>query len=191
MYDTFSEPVYVHLRIDQLYENKDHTPFDKSYFYRNPTEYFSTFNQYFPVTDLLLNAVYWNEQIPRHFSLEDMQRPDFRIKTIADISCDINGSIPATVRATSIQDPVFGWDCFQKKETEPYLKNTIDIMAVGNLPTELPRDASEEFGNLFIKHILDSLINEDKETIIKRATLAEHGQLTDAYAYLQDYVDGN
>lgn len=190
LYDTFNEPVYVHLRIDQLYENKDHTPFDKSYFYRNPKEYFSTFSHFYPVTDLLLNAVYWNEQIPRHFELDEMQKPDFRIKTIADISCDINGSVPATIRATSIEDPVFGWDCFLQKDTEPYLKNTVDIMAVGNLPTELPRDASEEFGNLFIKHIFESLINQDKETIIKRATIAANGQLTEAYSYLQDYVDG-
>ncbi|MDX5319723.1 MAG: NAD(P)-dependent oxidoreductase, partial [Bacteroidota bacterium] len=137
LYDTFNEPVYVHLRIDHLYENHNNSPFDKSYFYRNPSEYFSTFNQYWPVTDLMINAIYWNEEIPRFFSLVDMQRPDFRIKTIADITCDIDGSVPSTVRASSIEEPVYGWNPFTKTETAPYLKNTIDVMAVSNLPTEL------------------------------------------------------
>lgn len=190
LYDTFNEPVYVHLRIDQLYENTNNSPFDKSYFYRNPESYFSTFSQYYPVTDLMINAIYWNEKIPRYFSLEEMQKPEFRIKTIADITCDIGGSIPATIRATTIADPVYGWDCFLKKETEPYLKKTVDIMSVGNLPTELPKDASEEFGSLLIRHVLPSLMNEDTEKIIARATIAESGKLTSSYSYLANYVAG-
>lgn len=190
LYDTFTEPVYCHLRIDELYENKDNSPFDKSYFYHNPEEYFSTFNQYYPVTDLMINAIYWNEKIPRYFSLDEMQKPEFRIKTIADITCDINGSIPSTHRASTIDAPVYGWDCFMKKETEPYLKNTVDIMAVGNLPTELPKDASEEFGSLFMRHILSSLVGADQERIIERATIAENGALTTRFAYLTDFVSG-
>lgn len=190
LYEKYDEPVYVHLRTDQLYENRNNSPFDKSYFYRNPQEYFSVFNQFYPVTDLMINAIYWNETIPRHFSLEDMARPDFRIQVIADITCDIDGSIPATVRATTIDEPVFGWDAFLRKETTPYQKKTVDIMAVGNLPAEVPRDASEEFGALLIRHIIPSLWGEDKELIIERATIAEEGKLTQRFGYLQDYVDG-
>jgi len=190
LYDTFDEPVYVHLRIDHLYENSNHTPFDKANFYRNPSEYFSTFNQYYPVTDLMINAIFWSEEIPRFFSLDDMQKPGFRIKTISDITCDIDGSIPATVRASYIGDPVYGWDCFLKKETAPYLNKTVDIMAVSNLPTELPKDASIEFGSLFKRHILPVLLDQDNERIIERATIAENGVLTADYSYLQDFVDG-
>ncbi len=190
LYDTFDEPVYVHLRVDQLYEHRNKSPFDKAYFYRNPKEYFSIFHLYYPVTDLMLNAIYWNESIPRHFSLEEMQRPDFRVGVIADITCDIKGSIPATVRPATIEEPVYGWDCFQMKETEPYLKKTVDIMAVSNLPTELPRDASEEFGALFIQYILPSIVGEDEENILQRATIARDGHLTENYSYLSDYVSG-
>lgn len=190
LYDTFDEPVYVHLRIDQLYENTNNSPFDKSYFYRNPQEYFCTFNQYYPVTDLMINAIYWNEEIPRFFELDDMQRPDFRIQTISDITCDINGSVPCTVRASTIDEPVYGWDPFLKQETAPYQQKTIDIMAVSNLPTELPKDASEEFGSLFVRHVLPSLFGPDRERIIERATIAEEGKLTKRFAYLQDYVEG-
>lgn len=190
LYDTFDEPVYVHLRIDQLYENKNNSPFDKSYFYRNPQEYFCTFKHYYPVTDLMINAIYWKEEIPKFFELDEMQRPDFRIKTIADITCDIDGSIPATVQPSSIADPVYGWDPFLKKVTEPYLEKTVDIMAISNLPTELPKDASEEFGALFVRHVFSSLMGEDRERIIERATIAQNGQLSKRFSYLQDYVEG-
>lgn len=190
LYDTFNEPVYVHLRIDHLYENKNNTPFDKAYFYRHPEDYFSTFKQFVPVTDLMINAIFWSEEIPRFFSLDDMEKPNFRIKTIADITCDMEGSIPATVRPSYIGDPVYGWDCFLKKETAPYLNKTVDIMAVSNLPTELPKDASIEFGSLFKRHILPVLLGNDHERIIERATIAEQGVLTSNYSYLQDYVDG-
>jgi saccharopine dehydrogenase (NAD+, L-lysine-forming) len=187
--EDFDEPVYVHLRVDQLYENKDNSPFDKSYFYHNPADYFSIFNQYYPVTDMLVNAVYWSEKIPRHFSLEEMERPDFRIKVIADISCDINGSVPATVRATTIEDPVYGWHPAVRKEAPPYLPGNVDIMAVSNLPCELPRDASNEFGSLLVKYICPALLGEDRENIIERATIAEKGQLRSKYAYLKDFVE--
>ncbi|TNE81749.1 MAG: alanine dehydrogenase [Bacteroidetes bacterium] len=190
IHEQFNEPVYVHLRTDQLYEHKNNSPFDKSYFYRNPEEYFSTFNQFYPVTDILLNAIFWNESIPRHFSLEDMAKPEFNIKVIADISCDIDGSVPATVRATTIEDPVYGWDQFLQKETKPYLPKTVDLMTVSNLPCELSRDASEEFGALFIRHILPSVLGPDPEKILDRATVTEAGKLHGKFSYLQDFADG-
>lgn len=188
LHESFNEPVYVHLRIDQLYEHQNNSPFDKSYFYHNPSEYFSVFNQYYQVTDLMINAIYWEEGIPRHFSLNDMARPEFRIKVIADISCDVNGSVPATIRDTTIQNPVYGWDTTRQMEVEPYLPNTVDIMAVGNLPCELSRDASVEFGQLALKYVLPALLIEDKDQVILHATIASEGKLMPRFQYLSDYV---
>src|SRR5690606_14201213 len=100
---------------------------------------------YTRVCDLMINAIFWNERIPRFFSREDMKDHSFHIKVIADISCDINGSIPATLKDTTIDDPVFGYHPLSETIEPPYLKNTIDIMAVSNLPCELPLDASTAF----------------------------------------------
>lgn len=190
IHEQFDEPVYVHLRPDHLYESNDYRPFDKSYFYHAPEGYFSVFSHYYPVCDLMINAIYWSERIPRYFSLEEMQSPDFKVKVIADITCDINGSVPCTVRATPIEEPVFGWNRFTKKEEAPYQLNTVDVMAVSNLPCELPRDASEEFGELLAHYVLPLLIEGDKEGILERATITHNGSLTPKYAYLQDYADG-
>jgi alanine dehydrogenase len=188
--DTFDVPVYVHLRIDHLYESKDHKPFDKAYFYHNPEQYFSVFYQFFQSTDILINAIYWDEKIPIHFTLDQMKSPDFNIQVIADITCDINGSIPSTVESTTIDNPVYGWDRQKELKTEPFLPETVDMMTIGNLPCELPKDASEEFGELFCKYILPAFVNNDSEGILKRATITEAGHLTPNFSYLSDYVSG-
>ena len=188
--DTFDVPVYVHLRIDHLYESKDHKPFDKAYFYHSPEQYFSVFYQYFQSTDILINAIYWDENIPVHFTLDQMKSPDFNIQVIADITCDILGSIPCTVESTTIDNPVYGWDSQNELKTEPFLVETVDMMTIGNLPCELPKDASEEFGELFCKYILPAFVNNDSEGILKRATITEAGQLTPSFNYLNDYVAG-
>ncbi|MCX6186614.1 MAG: hypothetical protein NTU43_06395 [Bacteroidetes bacterium] len=117
-----------------------------------------------------------------------MKRMDFNIKIISDISCDVPGPIPSTIKSTTINDPYFGYNPFMEKETKPFQANTIDVQAVGNLPCELPVDASIEFGEQLIRHVIPNLLIEDKENIIKNATIAEDGKLTERYTYLQDYV---
>jgi alanine dehydrogenase len=136
----------------------------------------------------MLNAIFWNERIPRFFSLEDMKARDFKIKVIADISCDINGSIPATMKDTTIEDPVFGYHQLSETIVAPYQSNTIDIMAVSNLPCELPYDASEAFGEQLLKHVLGNLLLNDSEGMIERATIARDGKLMPRFQYLADYV---
>jgi len=185
---TFSEPVYVHLVTEDFYAQKDGAVWDKADFYRNPENYVSTFKPYTRVCDLMLNAIFWNERIPRFFSLEDMKSRDFKIKVIADISCDINGSIPATMKDTTIEEPVFGYHPLSETTVAPYQPNTIDIMAVSNLPCELPYDASEAFGEQLLKHVLGSLLLNDSENMIERATIARDGKLMPRFQYLADYV---
>ncbi|HYG14693.1 MAG TPA: NAD(P)-dependent oxidoreductase [Bacteroidia bacterium] len=186
--ESFNVPVFAHLRPEDFYARKDGDVWDKSDFYVHPEEYESIFMKYAEVTDLMINAIYWNERIPRYFTKENMKSSDFRIKVIADITCDIDGSVPCTVRATTIEDPVYGWHSYYEKETEPYLPNTVDIMAVGNLPCELPMDASQEFGQSLLKYVMAPLLMDDKDGIIKRATITENGHLTPRFHYLQDYV---
>jgi saccharopine dehydrogenase (NAD+, L-lysine forming) len=102
----------------------------------------------------------------------------------------VEGSVPITFKATAIEDPTFGWDAKSQKVTEPYLPNTIDVMAVTNLPTEMPASASEDFGEALGSHILPLFMGGDPEAILQRATLTENGELTPDFKYLEDYAKG-
>ncbi len=186
--DQFNKPVYAHLVSEDYYAHKDGREWDKADFYRNPESYESTFLPYTSKCDLMMNAVFWNERIPRFFSKEDMKSRDFRIKVIADISCDINGSIPATMKDTSIENPVFGYHPYSESIEEPYQPDTIDIMAVSNLPCELPVDASLAFGDQLLRHVMGELLKKQKSRMIEQATIAKSGVLTPKYLYLSDYV---
>jgi alanine dehydrogenase len=117
-----------------------------------------------------------------------MKRSDFAISVISDITCDVPGPLPSTIRSTTIEDPFYGYNALLEQEVEPFRKGTIDVQAVGNLPCELPVDASQEFGEQLIRHVLPNLIQEDKGGIIMNATVAENGRLTDRFSYLSDYV---
>jgi len=122
---------------------------------------------------------------------DNMKEKDFKIQVIADVSCDINGPIPSTIRASTIADPFYGYNPEKEEEGEPFLPGNITVMAVDNLPGELPRNASEDFGKALLENVLPSLIGEDKDGIIERATIVKDGKLTKLFSYLQDYLDGN
>jgi saccharopine dehydrogenase (NAD+, L-lysine-forming) len=183
----FDYPVYVHLKGSDLYRHKTKGNYQRDAFHENPDEFTCIFPGYCAHTDVLMNGIYWDHGIPRLFSMEDLKRPDFRIQTIADITDDKNGSIPCNLGDATIADPVYGIDKITGKRTAPYLPGSIDIMAVGNLPNELPRDASRYFGEQLMKYILDDLRKEGSETISK-ATILKNGKLTDDFNYLSDYA---
>jgi saccharopine dehydrogenase (NAD+, L-lysine-forming) len=147
------------------------------------------FLPYAEQTDILLNGVYWDKNVPRLFEKSDVLLDRFIIQTIADITDDANGSVPINLGDQTIEDPVYGVDKISFQKTAPYLPGSIDVMAVGNLPNELPRDASRYFGEQLIKHVLEDLVKEGSD-IIARATIAEGGHLTTQYQYLQDYAEG-
>jgi hypothetical protein len=136
-----------------------------------------------------MNGIYWEARIARLFEKEDIKRNDWRISVISDISCDVDGSVPITLDSTTIAEPVFGVDRFSIERTEAYrnTKDTIDIMAVDNLPNELPCDASQYFGVHLKKYILPELLKPESD-ILNRATICEQGQLTRKYEYLADYA---
>ncbi len=186
----FDEPVYVQLSSAEYHSRKEGGPFNREEFHQNPERYNSYFSDYANVTDILLAGAYWNPKAPVLFTRENMISPDFKIKVIADITCDINGSIPSTKKASTIVDPLYDYDPKSDATFSPLSHaDYITVMAVDNLPCELPRSASEEFGRDLIDRILKPLLIEDPEGIIKRGTIAENGRLTYEFSYLQDYVD--
>ncbi|MBA3648056.1 MAG: alanine dehydrogenase [Chitinophagales bacterium] len=183
----FNEPVYVVLNSSQLYESKNGKPFNKNEFHHQPENYVSAFFPFSKVTNLFINAIYWNPNAPVFFSKAEMRHPDFRVKIIADITCDINGSVPATIRDCTIENPVFGYNPYSEREDVPHQPQVIDIMAVSNLPNELPRESSVEFGDKLIEYLFDDLLLKESE-IIDRATIARNGALADKFSYLSDYI---
>lgn len=184
----YNKPVYVHLRSEDYYKRKDGREWDKADFYKHPEDYISSFQTYYQRADIMLNGVFWKQGIPAFFTPEEMKSSNFRIKIISDITCDIPGPVPSTIKSTTIDNPFYGYNAFLEKEVDPFLPNSIDVQAVGNLPCELPIDASTEFGEQLLRHVLPYLLMEDKENIIKNATIATSGNLTEKYKYLSDYV---
>ena len=184
----FVYPVYVHLKGADLYRPKDGNAYKREHFHIHPELYDCLFKKYLPQTDILMNGVYWENDIPRLFEMEDLANNDFRIKTIADVTDDKMGSVPCNLGDSTIADPIYGVDKKTFLKTAPYLPNSVDIMAIGNLPNELPRDASRYFGEQLIKHILLDIITGES-SIIERATIIKDGKLTEAYEYMRAYAE--
>ena len=185
----FSYPVYTQLKGAELYKHKETGQYNREHFHEHPEEYSCKFFKYTSQTDILMNGIYWDKTMPRLFEKEDAKSENFIIQTIADITDDANGSVPINVGDQSIDNPVYGIDKKTLEKTAPYLLNSIDIMAVGNLPNELPRDASRYFGEQLIKHVLEDLVGNGSE-ILERATMVKNGQLTNPFEYLRDYAEG-
>lgn len=182
----FSYPVYVQLKGHDLYTHKENKTYKRSHFHEHADEYRTRFLPYTHCTDILMNGIYWDKTIPRLFEQSDINE-SFTIQTIADITDDEHGSIPVNLGDQTIENPVYGVDKKSFEKTSPYLNTSIDVMAVGNLPNELPRDASSYFGEQLIKHVLEDLFKGGGE-IIDRATMVKQGKLTANYEYLSDFA---
>jgi alanine dehydrogenase len=143
------------------------------------------------MTDILITGHFWDPRSPSFFSKEDMKRPDFRISIIADISCDVSGPIPTTIRATTISDPFYSFNPLLETEEPAFSRLTnITVMSIDNLPGELPRDASLDFGKMLMSNVLHDLLTETVSPMIERATILKNGKLTSRYSYLNDYLNG-
>ena len=185
----FSYPVYVHLKGADLYRHKENSGYNREHFHNHPQEYECLFDHYIPHIDILMNGVYWDVNVPRLFTIKRVSDPDFRIKVIADITDDTNGSVPINLGDQPIENPVYGVDRNSFQKTPPYQPSSVDIMAVGNLPNELPRDASKYFGEQLIKYILPDLLGNGSR-VIREATIVQNGMLTKRFEYLHDYSRG-
>jgi alanine dehydrogenase len=188
--EKFDEPVYTQLHSNELYKRKQSGGFDKNEFYHHPNLYESNFERFIGHTDVLINCMFWDPGAPALFKEKGIKNTPFRMRIIADISCDIDGSVPITHRPTSIEDPVFGYHTATSAIGKPYMPDTIDVMAVPNLPNELPRDASRDFGIVLKDKILPEYFTNPESPLFERATIARAGRLTPRYSYLQDFADG-
>lgn len=187
--NNYNEPVYIQLDSDAYNRHKDGKSFEYEHFYKNPTEYVSTFGQYTSSTDLLIAGAYWDPKAPVLFTLKDLESPDFKINTIADITCDIEGSIPTTVKATTIAEPFYDYNHVSNSVENAFSStNNITVMSVDNLPCELPRDASVGFGDMLVEHVLNPLLTENDTTIIEQASITKQHKLTPLFSYLSDYI---
>ena len=190
---TFREPVYVQLHSEDYFTARDNSPFSSWEFHHHPSSYRCTFSDpdsFASITDVLIHCTFWDPRADIMFSKDRMNDPDFRISVIADVTCDVNGSIPSTERSSTILDKFYGYNPLSRKETEPFDKASITVMAIDNLPCELPRDASDGFGKHLIERVLPSLFGEDLSGIIERGTILKDGKLTERFAYLKDYAEG-
>ncbi|NUM49490.1 MAG: alanine dehydrogenase [Flavobacteriales bacterium] len=185
---TYSEPVFTQLDVKEYVKRSDETNWKETDFFKNPEGYESNFMPYAKVADLYLACHFWDNKAPVLFTKEDARSENFQIKVIADISCDVNGPIASTIRASTIQQPLYGYNPITEKEVNYDDSAAITVMAVDNLPCELPKDASYGFGEEIIQNVLPHLLNSDAEDIIKNATIAEKGLLTANFSYLSDYV---
>lgn len=183
----FTYPVYVHLKGSHLYRHRVTGKYNREHFHTHASEYDCLFEQFCSATDILMNGIYWEPGIPTLFSMESMKGSEFRIQTIADITDDKQGSVPCNLGDATIQQPIYGVNKMSGEKTAPYLPGSVDVMAVGNLPNELPRDASRYFGEQLIKYILDDIRNGGSPAT-QRATILDNGKLTEPFGYLSEYA---
>lgn len=188
--ESFNGPVFTHLEVEDYYGRKDGGEFSKKEFYAEPGLYESTLPNYIQTADIYVACHFWSNKNPNILTQSDLMKAS-ELKVVADISCDIAGPIACTLRSSKIADPVYGYDPKTGNEVAWNEKGAIAVMAVDNLPCELPQDASEDFGNELIKVVFPVLFGDDPDNIIGRASETTlDGKLTPNFAYLQDYVDG-
>jgi saccharopine dehydrogenase (NAD+, L-lysine-forming) len=187
LHRNYAYPVYVHLKGADLYQHKTTGKYQRADFHAHPENYVCLFNKYLQQTHILMNGVYWEKGIPPLFTLKDLQDDDYALSTIADITDDAHGSVPINLGDATSEDPIYGVNISKLTKTIPYLHDSIDIMAVGNLPNELPRDASRFFGEQLLKYVLPDLIGAGN-AIIDKATILQEGILTEPYTYLNAYA---
>ncbi len=188
--NTYDHPVYVQIDVLDYNKRKDGQILDKSDFYTHPSDYEIDFMRFAKVSDLYIAGHFYGDGAPYIFTREDAKSDDFNISVVADISCDVDGPVASTIRSSTIADPIYGYNPVSEMETAYTDPNAIAVMAVDNLPCELPKDASEGFGAMFLGHVIPAFFNEDADGILARARMTENGKLTPRYAYLQEYVDG-
>ena len=188
--NSFNEPVYTQLDVLDYNKRKDGEVIDMYDFFNNPAAYEGDFMRFAKVSDFYIACHYWDKNAPFIFSREDAKCDDFKIKVIADVSCDIDGPVASTLRASTIADPIYGYNPVGENEVDYKNENAIAVMAVDNLPCELPNDASVGFGENFLEYVIPAFFNGDKDGVLARAKMTENGKLTSIYSYLQDYVEG-
>lgn len=189
--EDFEVPVFCQIDVLDYNCRKDGLVKGETDFFENPGDYESTFMRFASLTDLYIAGHFYGSGAPYLFTREDAKKSQFKIKVVADISCDVDGPVASTLRASTIADPVYGYDPRSESEVDYMLPEAIAVMAVDNLPAELPRDSSEGFGQAFVESVIPAFFNDDERGVLERALMTKNGKLRPRFSYLQDYVDGN
>ena len=187
---TFNEPVYCLADVLDYNKRKDNQVIDNYDFYKHPESYVSDFMRFAVVTDFFIAGHFYGNGAPYLFTRADAKSVKFKIQFVADISCDVAGPVASTLRASTIAAPIYGYNPATEAEVDYKDKDAIVVMAVDNLPCELPKDASEGFAEMFLDNVIPAFFNNDKDGILQRAKMTENGKLTKHFSYLQAYVDG-
>lgn len=184
------EPIFTHLDVQHYNERMSDCGFDKAEFYRDASGYRSIFAPFAHEADMYIACHYYAEGAPYIFTRDDAKHPDWKISVVADVSCDIDGPVASTIRPSTIADPFYGYHPADEAEVDFNNEDAIAVLAVDNLPCELPYDASEDFGNELLQHVLPLLIEGDKDSILERATETNlDGELAPHFSYLKEYVE--
>lgn len=187
---TFNEPVFVQIDVLDYNKRKDGKIIDEQDFFTNPSDYISNFMRFAKVADMYIACHFFGSGSPYIFTREDAKSENFKIKVVADISCDIDGPVASTIRSSTIENPIYGYSPITEGEVDFRDVDAIAVMAVDNLPCELPKDASDGFGENFSKYVIPAFFNNDAEGVLFRARMTQNGKLTERFSYLQDFVDG-
>ena len=189
MDNSYDEPVFAQLSVKDYNKKIDNTSFENKDFYNDPSGFESNFMRFAKIANMYISCHFWDSKSPFIFTREDAKSDDFKISVVGDISCDIDGPVACTLKPSSIINPIYGYNPQTESEDDYKDQNSICVMAVDNLPCELPKDASSDFGREFIDKILPHLI-DDKEGVIERATICKDGDLTPHHEFLRGYVNG-
>ena len=181
-----SSAIFCNLPTSAYVSNKNGSIFDLQNFINSPEMYISVLNKYMPSTNMLISSHYWDPKSPRLFEKKDIEKNN-NLKVIGDITCDVNGSIPTTSRSSTIIDPYYYVDRITMQEINQH-DQALAVMAVDNLPSELPKDSSKEFGDGILKEVLPYILEKDYGRI-KRATITENGYFLPSYKYLTNYIN--
>jgi alanine dehydrogenase len=188
--NTFSGPVYCMIGPQHYTRHGEAKPFSFEEFVRHPEKFEPAFFPFAAAADVFVACHFWDPKSPVFFTAGQMKNSDFRIRCIADISCDIDGPVPTTIRASKLEDPFYGISRENGKEIRPFNDKEITVMAVDNLPGGIPRDASEDFGRRLIQHVIPELLENRSSEMIDHATILREGKLTSRFAYLRDFLRG-
>jgi len=186
----YTQPVYTQIDVLDYNIRKDGQVLDFNDFFQNPTDYVSNFERFTKVSDIYITGHFHASEAPDILTREMLKAKDCKVKVVGDISCDVDGSIACTTRPSTIDEPLYGYLPIENKEIDLFHPAAIVVMAVDNLPCELPKESSEGFGEMFMEHVIPAFFNGDKDGILQRAKMTKNGKLTPRFSYLQDYVDG-
>lgn len=174
--------------------------FDLQEYFSHPELYQAKFEEHLPYLSVLINCIYWDERYPRLITKDYLKRAFSegkpKLLIVGDISCDIEGSVEATVKATNPGEPFFVYNPFEDKAIDGVTGDGLVMMAVDNLPCELAKDASHEFGQALMPFVpiiarTDFRLSMEQLNLpgpIMRGLILHKGKLTPGYEYIERFV---